>query len=161
LFYPLPASGIMTWPTVAIAFEFDYDGSGKVDHLAVYRPGGSICALVKNNSSGNYCLTENIAVGPNQQADWMWCKKCQALTIGGNLDLGACAAGGRHDHTDSGKYFLTENVAAGPDQQADWMWCNKCQALTFRREPQPRRLPARCRSRPYRLCRGPLVHVDY
>jgi hypothetical protein len=69
------------------------------------------------------------------QPNWRWCKKCQALTFGGNASLGACAAGGKHDHAGSGDYALTQNVPAGANQQSDWRWCNKCQALAFAGNP--------------------------
>ncbi|MCC5608391.1 hypothetical protein LC612_16735, partial [Nostoc sp. CHAB 5834] len=36
-----------------IAFAFDYDGSGKLDHLALYRPGTGTIWILRNNG-GNF-----------------------------------------------------------------------------------------------------------
>ena len=39
------------------------------------------------------------------QDNWRWCNKCQGLAYAGNLSLGACPAGGTHDHSGSGNYI--------------------------------------------------------
>ncbi|MBW8817378.1 MAG: hypothetical protein JF598_03890 [Streptomyces sp.] len=69
------------------------------------------------------------------QPNWRWCNKCQVLAFAGNPSLGACAAGGQHNHTGSGDYALAQNVPAGAHQQSNWRWCNKCQVLAFAGNP--------------------------
>jgi CubicO group peptidase (beta-lactamase class C family) len=68
--------------------------------------------------------------GPGLQNNWQWCKKCRTLSFAGNASLGACPAGGLHDHTGSGTY-LVPFVGSGVVGQDNWRWCNKCQALSF------------------------------
>jgi hypothetical protein len=70
----------------------------------------------------------------SEQSNWRWCNKCQVLAFAGSPSLGACAAGGSHDHTGSGDYLLTQNVT-DPGRQANWRWCNKCQVLAFAGSP--------------------------
>ena len=65
------------------------------------------------------------------QYNWRWCKKCQGLAFAANASLGACPAGGNHDHTGSGDYILVQNAAAGPSGQDNWRWCRKCEGLAF------------------------------
>ena len=36
------------------AFAFDYDGSGKLDHLVLYRPGTGIIYILRKDSAGNF-----------------------------------------------------------------------------------------------------------
>jgi C1A family cysteine protease len=36
------------------AFAFDYDGSGKMDHMALYRPGTGTMWILKKDSAGNF-----------------------------------------------------------------------------------------------------------
>jgi CubicO group peptidase (beta-lactamase class C family) len=64
------------------------------------------------------------------QDNWRWCNKCQALGFAGSSGLGACSAGGQHDHVGSGDYALVDNDLAMPGQD-NWRWCNKCQTLCF------------------------------
>ncbi|MBD2247090.1 hypothetical protein [Nostoc sp. FACHB-888] len=66
----------------------------------------------------------------NRQGDWQWCRKCQALSFVGNDSLGACPAGGVHDHRGSGQYVLILN-SPNVKGQDNWRWCNKCQVLAF------------------------------
>jgi hypothetical protein len=70
----------------------------------------------------------NVSVGFDQQGNWQWCKKCQALAFAGGSGPGPCPA---HDHTGSGNYVLTVNAASQAGWQANWQWCNKCQTLAF------------------------------
>jgi hypothetical protein len=64
------------------------------------------------------------------QDNWQWCSKCSGLTFFGNGALGACSAGGDHDHAGSANYQL-----AGADESTDgqdaWRWCVRCQGLYF------------------------------
>jgi hypothetical protein len=64
------------------------------------------------------------------QKDWKWCHKCQAITFAGGSAIGACVAGGQHDHSGSGNYLLNESDEAALGQ-AGWSWCQKCQSLSF------------------------------
>ncbi|MGO8960983.1 MAG: C1 family peptidase [Streptosporangiaceae bacterium] len=64
------------------------------------------------------------------QADWKWCNKCQALAFAGNATVGACSAGGVHDHVGSGDYLLANGVT-NTAAQSNWRWCSKCQVLAF------------------------------
>jgi hypothetical protein len=65
----------------------------------------------KHNStgSGDYLLKSK-EDSPNYsgQAEWRWCRKCQALSFAGGDSLGACPAGGSHDNSGSGNYILQE-----------------------------------------------------
>src|SRR6266436_8695034 len=52
-----PGSGIGTYNLKSPAdqaFAFDYDGSGKLDHLVFYRPGTGAIFILKKDSSGNF-----------------------------------------------------------------------------------------------------------
>ncbi|HVJ53347.1 MAG TPA: serine hydrolase domain-containing protein [Aliidongia sp.] len=64
------------------------------------------------------------------QDNWRWCNKCQAMCFAGSAALGACPAGGQHDHGGSGDYALVDNDTNVPGQD-NWRWCNKCQVLSF------------------------------
>ncbi len=53
------------------------------------------------------------ALPDDSQDNWRWCKKCQVLAYAGNPSaVGACSAGGVHDHTGSGDYVLGYVVGA-------------------------------------------------
>ena len=67
---------------------------------------------------------------PGRQNNWQRCTKCQVLSFAGSPSLGACPAGGTHDHTNSRNY-LVAFASSGLVGQANWRWCNKCQALSF------------------------------
>ena len=71
------------------------------------------------------------------QDNWRWCNKCQVLAFAGFPSLGACAAGGSHEHSGSGDYVLIQDVPVGGNEQDNWRWCNKCQALAFAGNPSP------------------------
>jgi hypothetical protein len=58
-----------------------------------------------NTISGNYGLQNELALIPGQD-NWRWCTKCQGLAYAGNPTMGACPAGGQHDHAGSGNYTL-------------------------------------------------------
>jgi CubicO group peptidase (beta-lactamase class C family) len=65
--------------------------------------------------SGDYVLAIRAigaALPQDSQDNWRWCKKCQVLAIAGGSSVGACAAGGEHDHTGSGNYILGYVVGA-------------------------------------------------
>lgn len=95
-----------------------------------------------HTGSGDYALTQDVsAAGPTKQSNWRWCNKCQTLTFAGSPSVGACAAGGSHNHAGSGDYVLTQDVAVS-GAQSDWRWCNKCQALTFAGNPSLGACPA-------------------
>jgi hypothetical protein len=90
----------------------------------------------KNHSdsgSSNYTLTANeIALLKTLQTNWRWCDKCQGLWFAGNApSMGACPAGGGHQHTSPDGYTLTYNTTAGAGTQGNWRWCDKCQGLWF------------------------------
>src|SRR5262245_50562120 len=70
------------------------------------------------------------------QDQWAWCNKCQALCFAGGASLGACPAGGQHNHAGSGNYALVDTEATVPGQD-NWRWCKKCQALAFAGHPAP------------------------
>src|SRR5206468_8347976 len=75
------------------------------------------------------------------QNNWRWCNKCQGLSYAGSASLGACPAGGNHDHTGSGNYSLSINDPSFPGQN-NWRWCNKCQGLSFAGNPSQGACPA-------------------
>ena len=64
------------------------------------------------------------------QDNWQWCRRCGGLAFFGNGALGACPAGGEHDHTGSGNYGLPQ-VTDGAAGQNNWRWCVRCQGLYF------------------------------
>ncbi len=74
--------------------------------------GGSLGACPaggKHNPSGSsdYVLkAKDVAPDYVGQAEWRWCRKCEALYFAGGDSLGACAAGGSHDSSGSGNYIL-------------------------------------------------------
>ena len=43
---------------------------------------------------------------PTTQAHWAWCRKCQTLFYGPNVNVSRCTAGGQHDPAQSGNYIL-------------------------------------------------------
>ncbi len=52
-----PGSGIGTYNLLSPddrGFAFDYDGSGKLDHLVFYRPGRGAVFILKNNRNGSF-----------------------------------------------------------------------------------------------------------
>ncbi len=79
--------------------------------------------------------------GPGLQNNWQRCSKCQALAFVGSATLGACPAGGLHDHTGSANY-LVGNHASAVAGQDNWRWCNKCQALCYGGSPSLGKCPA-------------------
>ena len=65
--------------------------------------------------SGNYVLAIRGAGDPlpqDSQDNWRWCNKCQVLAVAGGSSVGACAAGGQHDHAGSGNYIVGYVVGA-------------------------------------------------
>jgi hypothetical protein len=83
----------------------------------------------------------NIVAQARSQFNWQWCNKCQGLAYAGNPTMGACPAGGQHDHTGSGNYRLLFAVAVVPGQD-NWRWCNKCQGLAYAGNPTMGACPA-------------------
>jgi CubicO group peptidase (beta-lactamase class C family) len=79
--------------------------------------------------------------GPGLQNNWQWCKKCQELAFAGGANVGACPAGGSHDHTGSANYQVAQ-TSSGSAGQSNWRWCNKCQALAFAGSPSLGPCPA-------------------
>jgi hypothetical protein len=71
------------------------------------------------------------AVFINEDRTWLWCRKCQELTLAVASPPGPCAGGGQHDHTGSVYYTLYHQTWPGKPGQSGWLWCNKCQALAF------------------------------
>jgi len=75
------------------------------------------------------------------QDNWQWCSRCMGLAYFGNshvevsttetvVGIGACPAGGEHDHSGSGNYALA-SAADGLAGQNNWSWCVRCQGLYF------------------------------
>lgn len=64
------------------------------------------------------------------QDNWQWCRRCMGLAFFGNGALGACPAGGEHDHIGSGNYNLPLS-GDGHAGQNNWRWCRNCQGLYF------------------------------
>src|SRR4029077_16999304 len=59
--------------------------------------------------SGDYVLAIRAtaaALPQDSQDNWRWCNKCQVLAVAGGSSVGACAAGGQHDHAGSGNYIV-------------------------------------------------------
>lgn len=64
------------------------------------------------------------------QDNWQWCNKCSGLAFFGNGALGACPAGGTHNHDNSGNYGL-DSAEETADGQDGWRWCARCQGIYF------------------------------
>ncbi|WP_298554576.1 matrixin family metalloprotease [uncultured Algibacter sp.] len=70
-FYPVykqhdPGNGIGGFDLKSIAdraFAFDYNGTGKLDHIVLYRPGTGAFFIIKNDSGNFYPVYEQIAPG--------------------------------------------------------------------------------------------------
>lgn len=65
--------------------------------------------------SGDYVLAiraTGAALPQDSQDNWRWCNKCQVLAVAGGSSVGACAAGGQHDHAGSGNYIVGYVVGA-------------------------------------------------
>ncbi len=78
-----------------------------------------------------------------EQDNWRWCNKCQGLAYAGNPSVGACPAGGTHDHAGSGNYILVlDSPIPIPFTQDNWRWCNKCQGLAYAGNPSVGACPA-------------------
>jgi hypothetical protein len=45
------------------AFAFDYDHSGKLDHLLLYRPGSGLVSVLKNSGGIFTSVSEGVGVG--------------------------------------------------------------------------------------------------
>jgi hypothetical protein len=65
----------------------------------------------------------------------------EPTTLAPSPSLGACPAGGVHNHQGSGDYTLVLN-APGAHGQNNWRWCNKCQGLAFAGASSPGACPA-------------------
>ena len=63
-----------------------------------------------HSGSGNYILVLDSPIPiPFTQDNWRWCNKCQGLAYAGNPSVGACPAGGTHDHAGSENYTLIKS----------------------------------------------------
>ena len=72
----------------------------------------------------------------NEQGDWRYCNKCQAMFYQGEQGSqydqrrGVCAAGGSHEP--AGYYFsLPHDIPETSTAQTNWRYCNKCQAMFY------------------------------
>lgn len=80
--------------------------------------------------SGHYVVLHGTTNQPwASQANWRWCKKCQALFYGGFA--GACAGGGTHDGSGSGDYVLKLEQAPNSAEQDHFRYCKRCQGLFY------------------------------
>ncbi len=111
------------------ALVFNGNSSGKC-HAALPADKG------QHNFEGSsiYSIRKDGALPPGSQDNWRICNKCQALSFAGNIGkVGACSAGGQHDHTGSANFMLPFRDPSTPlseDAETDWRWCNKCQVLS-------------------------------
>ena len=65
---------------------------------------------------------------PPPQANWRYCRKCQAMFYDGFPTKGVCPKGGVH--AAAGWNFVLPHDAPGPGQN-NWRYCVKCQNLHF------------------------------
>jgi hypothetical protein len=62
------------------------------------------------------------------QANWRYCRKCQAMFYDGYPSKGSCPSG--TEHAAAGLNFVLQHDVPGPGQTG-WRYCIKCQALHF------------------------------
>jgi hypothetical protein len=70
----------------------------------------------------------------NQQANWLWCRKCQGLFYGPNVNSSRCPASppsGHHDGSTSYNYDVAYNIASTSSFQINWRWCSNCQGMWY------------------------------
>ena len=65
---------------------------------------------------------------PPGQANWRYCRKCQAMFYDGYPSKGTCPKG--NEHVAAGLNFVLPHDVPGPGQ-SDWRYCDKCQALFY------------------------------
>ncbi len=87
------------------------------------------------SASGNYALRQNVPepLGPEEEAEWRWCNKCEALAFAGGSPGKCPATGAGHNHFGSGNYRLVVDNDEAPGQRG-WRRCSKCQLLVFEAE---------------------------
>jgi hypothetical protein len=137
---------VVTWTPASVE-----GGSETIQLLALSNPAlGFLAAKVTRNDSIYYvehrqpaAWDQGIpgkAVLINEVRTWLWCLKCQELTLAAASPAGPCAGTGAHDHTGSAYYTLLHETLKDPSNhdypgQADWNWCSKCQALAYSAGP--------------------------
>jgi len=66
----------------------------------------------------------------DQQGEWRFCQKCDAMFFNGNPSKGTCAAGGGHDAAGF-NFTLPHDGAETTTDQGSWRFCDKCNAMFF------------------------------
>jgi hypothetical protein len=100
-----------------VAGESNWRWCKKCQSLA-YAGGSTLgsCSAGGNHDhtgSGDYVLAFNAGTVPAyEENNWRHCRKCHVLSLAGGAALGACAAGGTHDHAGSGDHLLAFAVGA-------------------------------------------------
>jgi hypothetical protein len=78
-----------------------------------------------SSATGDYWLT-GVAPDTAGQPGWFWCDRCQSMTRG----AGVCVGAAPHSQGKSGVYSLPLNAPNSPGQ-AHWRLCKRCQTLSF------------------------------
>jgi hypothetical protein len=140
----IPAESIWTPASVE-------GGSETIQLLALSNPGLGFLAAKLTRDDSTYYVEYRQPVGwdqgipsqavfINEVRTWLWCHKCQELTLAAANPAGPCADGDAHDHTGSAYYTLLHETLKDSQMhdypgQAGWLWCNKCQGLAYRDGP--------------------------
>ena len=66
--------------------------------------------------------------GSNDQPDWRFCNKCEAMFFNGYPSKGSCPAGGAHV-AQGYNFVLPHDLEETPTAQRHWRFCNKCEAM--------------------------------
>lgn len=72
--------------------------------------------------------------GPNREAYWSRCRRCQAIFYDGWDNKGRCPSWESRPHEaveGDVNHMLQMNVEPRPNQQTDWRFCTKCFCLFF------------------------------
>ena len=70
-----------------------------------------------------------MALPPQVQSGWRWCRRCQGLFFG--PFVGRCPLGGGHEAVGSSDYAMYVNDGQSPRMQVGWRSCGACQSMYF------------------------------
>jgi hypothetical protein len=99
------------------AFAFDYDSSGKLDHLVLYRPGFGACYILKNEAGEFSSAFQSLALIP---PDWLPATNVTDTSLVLNWQFDQPVAGGSatisYTGGDLGTYKMTDRPTTGSNE---------------------------------------------